>query len=156
MGTLFLAVAIVAEVTATTALRFTAGENPRWWSWIIVVVAYLVSFAALQRCLASGFPLGIAYAIWCGVGVIAVALLSFFLFREGLTTVQIVGIVLIIAGVGCLELGRAPSPDGSGVVPVIAAAGPAADPAESGRLPRPGHPSTGHPAGHPSEGEGNS
>lgn len=111
MGVLFLAIAIVAEVLATTSLKLTTGPEPKWWAWPIVVVGYIAAFAALQRCLAAGFPLGIAYAIWCGVGVTAVAIISFVLFREGMTVVQIVGIALVIVGIGCLELGRAPAAD---------------------------------------------
>ncbi|MBB6407101.1 multidrug efflux SMR transporter [Arthrobacter sp. AZCC_0090] len=108
MGALFLSVAIVCEVAATMILRLTTGETPRWWALPIAVVGYVLAFAALQRCLDGGFPLGIAYAIWGGVGVIAVAALSFLLYRESMTPVQIIGIALVIVGILCLELGKAP------------------------------------------------
>ncbi|ALJ21691.1 DMT family transporter [Microbacterium sp. No. 7] len=120
MGMVFLAIAIVAEVAATTSLKLTTGENPAWWAWIVVVIGYIVAFASLQRCLDAGFPLGIAYAIWCGVGVTVVALLSFWLFREGLTAWQIAGIALVVVGIGCLELGRAPEPAAASSATVVA------------------------------------
>ena len=113
MGILYLSLAIVLEVAATTSLKLTTGEHPKWWAWPIVVIGYALAFAALQRCLDAGFPLGIAYAIWCGVGVIAVVVLSAVLFSESLTLVQAIGIVLVIAGVASLELGRPAEPQSS-------------------------------------------
>lgn len=105
MGYLFLAMAIVAEVIATTFLKFTSGENPKWWAYAIVVVGYVASFSALGQSLSRGVPLGIAYAIWSGIGVVCIVLVSWLFFKESLTWPQIVGLVLVIAGVGLLELG---------------------------------------------------
>jgi small multidrug resistance pump len=59
----------------------------------------------LSQTLRAGVPLGIAYAIWAGVGVVLVALISWLVFRETLTLVQLAGIVLVIGGVTLLELG---------------------------------------------------
>jgi small multidrug resistance pump len=105
MGYLFLALAIATEVVATTFLKFTSGENARWWAYIVVVVGYLASFAALSQALARGVPLGIAYAIWSAIGVVFIVLISWLFFKESLTWVQIVGLVLVIGGVGLLEIG---------------------------------------------------
>lgn len=105
MGYLFLAIAIIAEVVATTSLKFTTGEGNKILPYTLVVVGYVAAFAMLSQSLAKGVPLGIAYAIWAGVGVVLVVLLSWLLFRESLTWVQIAGMVLVIAGVGLLELG---------------------------------------------------
>jgi small multidrug resistance pump len=104
-GYLFLALAIVTEVIATTFLKFTSGENARWWAYLVVAVGYIASFVALAQALARGVPLGIGYAIWAAVGVALIALISWVFFRESLTWVQVIGIVLVIAGVGLLELG---------------------------------------------------
>jgi small multidrug resistance pump len=104
-GYLFLAGAILGEVIATTFLKFTAGENARWWAWVIVVVGYVVSFSMLSLTLRAGVPLGIAYAIWCGAGIIVVALVSWLVFKESLTTVQLVGMALIVVGAVLLEIG---------------------------------------------------
>ena len=105
LGYLFLGIAIATEVVATTFLKFTSGENPKWWAYVIVVVGYLASFFALSLSLGRGVPLGIAYAIWSAVGVVAIVAISWIFFKESLTWVQLVGIVLVIGGVGLLELG---------------------------------------------------
>ena len=105
MGYLYLAAAIVSEVVATSFLKFASGPKNVWWAYIIVGVGYIFSFVLLSITLRSGVPLGIAYAIWAGVGVIAVAIISWVVFHESLTWQQIVGMVLVIGGVGLLELG---------------------------------------------------
>lgn len=105
LGYIFLAIAIVTEVVATTFLKFTSGDNPKWWAFAIVVVGYVASFVALSQSLSRGVPLGVAYAIWSAVGVAAIAVISWVFFRESLTWVQILGLVLLIGGVGLLELG---------------------------------------------------
>jgi small multidrug resistance pump len=105
MGYLYLAAAIVSEVVATSFLKYASGPRNVWWAYIIVAVGYVLSFVLLSLTLRAGVPLGIAYAIWAGVGVIAVAIISWVVFHESLTWQQIVGMVLVIGGVGLLELG---------------------------------------------------
>jgi small multidrug resistance pump len=105
MGYLYLAAAIVSEVVATSFLKFASGPKNVWWAYIIVAVGYILSFVLLSVTLRWGVPLGIAYAIWAGVGVIAVAIISWVVFHESLTWPQIAGMVLVIGGVGLLELG---------------------------------------------------
>ena len=105
MGYLLLAFAIIAEVVATTSLKFTTGDGPKVVPYILVAVGYIGAFVLLQQSLTRGVPLGIAYAIWAGVGVVLVVVISWLVFHESLTWMQIVGIVLVIGGVGLLELG---------------------------------------------------
>lgn len=105
MGYLFLALAIVGEVIATTFLKFTSGERAVWWAYPIVVVGYLFAFTMLAQTLQRDVPLGIAYAIWAGVGVVLVALISWLAFGETLTWQQLVGMGLVVGGVVLLELG---------------------------------------------------
>lgn len=105
MGYVFLAIAIVGEVVATIFLKFTAGEKAQWWAYAIVGVGYVVAFAMLSRSLAAGVPLGIAYGIWAAVGVVLVALVSWVLFQESLTWVQLLGMALVVGGVVLLEVG---------------------------------------------------
>jgi small multidrug resistance pump len=105
MGYLYLAVAILSEVVATSFLKYASGPKNVWWAYIIVAVGYLLSFVLLSLTLRAGVPLGIAYAIWAGVGVVAVAVISWVVFHEALTWQQLVGMVLVIGGVGLLELG---------------------------------------------------
>jgi small multidrug resistance pump len=105
MGYLFLALAIAGEVIATTFLKLTSGEKAVWWAYPIVVGGYIFAFAMLSQTLSKGVPLGIAYAIWAGVGVVLVAVISWVFFGESLTWMQLAGMVLVIAGVSLLELG---------------------------------------------------
>ena len=105
MGYLYLAAAILSEVVATSFLKYSSGPKSIWWAWVIVGVGYVASFVLLSITLRSGVPLGIAYAIWAGVGVVVVAVISWLVFHESLTWQQIVGMVLVIGGVGLLELG---------------------------------------------------
>ena len=105
MGYIFLALAIVGEVVATTFLKLTSGEKAVWWAYPIVGVGYILAFVMLSLTLQKGVPLGIAYAIWAGVGVVLVAAISWLFFGESLTWMQLAGMVLVIAGVSLLELG---------------------------------------------------
>jgi small multidrug resistance pump len=107
MGYLYLAIAIVSEVIATSFLKFASGPKNVWWAYIIVGAGYVLSFVLLSLTLRAGVPLGIAYAIWAGAGVVVVAVISWLVFNEPLTWQQIVGMVLVIGGVGLLELGSA-------------------------------------------------
>ena len=107
MGYLYLAAAIISEVVATSFLKYASGPRNIWWAYVIVAVGYVLSFVLLSLTLRAGVPLGIAYAIWAGVGVVAVAIISALVFHESLTWQQIVGMVLVIGGVGLLELGAA-------------------------------------------------
>jgi small multidrug resistance pump len=105
MGYLFLAGAIIAEVIATTALKFTTGDGNKVVPYILVAVGYIGAFVLLSQSLTKGVPLGIAYAIWAGVGVVLVVVISWLLFKESLTLLQVGGIVLVVGGVALLELG---------------------------------------------------
>jgi small multidrug resistance pump len=105
MGYLFLSLAIVGEVVATSFLKLTSGDKAVWWAYPIVVVGYLFAFGMLSQSLGKGVPLGIAYAIWAGVGVVLVALISWIFFEESLTWIQVAGMALVAGGVLLLELG---------------------------------------------------
>lgn len=104
MAYLFLIGAILFEVAGTVSLRL-AVDNRRWYS--AVAVGYLVAFIMLTLTLANGLPLGIAYGIWAAAGVALTAIISKFLFKEPLTWLMSLGIVLIIGGVLLIELGAA-------------------------------------------------
>lgn len=104
----WLAGAIVAEVSATVALRLSEGFT-RLVPSVVVVLGYGTAFYALSQSLARGMELGVAYGVWAAAGVALVALIGAAFLGEGLTWVQIGGIALVIAGVLALELGRAPA-----------------------------------------------
>lgn len=105
MGYVFLALAILGEVVATTFLKFTSGERQLWWAYPIVGVGYIFAFAMLSLTLSRGVPLGIAYALWAGIGVVLVALISWIAFHESLTWLQVLGMGLVVTGAILLELG---------------------------------------------------
>lgn len=99
---LYLLSAIVGEVIATTALKASEGFT-RLKPSIIVVLGYCVAFYCLSLTL-KVIPVGVAYAIWSGLGIVLIALFSFYLYRQRLDLPGIIGMVLIIAGVCVLNL----------------------------------------------------
>ncbi|MEV4755553.1 multidrug efflux SMR transporter [Micromonospora sp. NPDC049559] len=103
---LLLAGAILTEVTATICLRLSAGFT-RPLPSVVVVIGYLAAFALLSQVLKRGLAVGVAYGIWSAVGVALVALVGVLFLDEALTWVQVVGLVLVIAGVAALQLGAA-------------------------------------------------
>ncbi|MEK9751923.1 MAG: multidrug efflux SMR transporter [Rhodospirillaceae bacterium] len=106
MSWLLLALAIVTEVTGTIALKYSQGFSALKPS-AVVVVAYVTSFSLLGLSL-KGIELGIAYAIWSGVGNALVAIAGIFLFDETVTVIKTVAIAPIVIGVVGLNLaGRA-------------------------------------------------
>jgi multidrug transporter EmrE-like cation transporter len=99
---LLLLLAIVAEVIATTALK--ASENfTRPLPSLLVVVGYVVAFSCLSMTLKT-LPLGVAYAIWSGVGTALVAAAGWLVYRQQLDLAGVAGIALIIAGTLVLNL----------------------------------------------------
>ncbi|MGE3319228.1 MAG: multidrug efflux SMR transporter [Candidatus Berkiella sp.] len=97
MSYLYLAIAIIAEVIATSSLKACA-EFTKLIPSILVVGGYCVAFYFLMLSLRT-IPVGVAYAIWSGVGVVVVAIISYFLFRQSLDIPAMIGIAMIIAGV---------------------------------------------------------
>jgi len=97
MQWLFLSIAILCETIGTMALKQSDGFRILTPS-IVVVISYGVAFYFLSLTL-KYIPVGIAYAIWAGVGIVLIALFGYFLFRQALDTPAIMGMSLIIAGV---------------------------------------------------------
>ncbi len=106
MPYLLLAGAIVLEVTGTVALRLSDGLT-RPIASVVVVLGYLGAFYLLARVLTAGIPLGVAYGIWAAAGVALVAVIGAAFLGDGLTLVQVGGLVLVVAGVLALEMGGA-------------------------------------------------
>jgi small multidrug resistance pump len=102
MNWLFLAVAIVAEVIATCALKASEGFSKLMPS-MLVVVGYGIAFYMLSRVL-SAIPVGIAYAIWSGAGIVLVSLVGLFFYKQRLDFPAMLGIALIIAGVVVMQV----------------------------------------------------
>ncbi|GAA5059773.1 hypothetical protein GCM10023318_40640 [Nocardia callitridis] len=106
MTLLFLALAIVSEVTATVSLKLSEGFSKLVPS-IVVVLGYGAAFLFLSQALKRGMAIGVAYGIWSAVGVAAIALIGALFLGERLNLVQVGGIGLVILGVLALELGGA-------------------------------------------------
>lgn len=102
MHYVFLAIAIVSEVIATSALKAT-DEFSRFWPSVLVVAGYVCAFYFLTLALRV-LPVGIAYAIWAGLGIVLVAIVGAVLYGQRLDLAGIVGIGLIVAGVLVINL----------------------------------------------------
>jgi len=98
----FLSVAIVSEVIATSSLKASEGFS-RLGPSAIVILGYAAAFYFLSLTLKT-IPIGVAYAIWSGVGVALIALIAWVVFGQRLDLPGIIGISLIVAGVIVLNL----------------------------------------------------
>jgi small multidrug resistance pump len=97
MAYLYLVIAIVCEVTATTALKASDGFTKLGPS-LIVAVGYGLSLLFLSLTLRT-IPVGIAYAIWAGAGTAFIVLTGAMFLGQSLDTPAIVGVSLIVLGV---------------------------------------------------------
>ena len=97
MPYVYLALAIVAEVTGTTALASSQGFT-RPLPSTVVVVGYGAAFYFLSLCLRH-MSVGIAYAIWAGAGIVLIALLGLLVHGQRLDAPAVIGLGLIVAGV---------------------------------------------------------
>jgi small multidrug resistance pump len=98
----FLFLAVVAEVCATTALKLSDGFT-RLGPAALVVVGYVVAFYLLSLSLRE-IDLGTAYAIWAGLGTAGVVAIGAIAFREVIDPVRLIAIAMIIAGVVLLNV----------------------------------------------------
>lgn len=98
----YLFIAVLAEVTATSALK-ASEEFTRLIPSIIVVSGYAVAFYFMTLTLRV-IPVGITYAVWSGLGIVLVTIISFFLYKQSLDIPAVIGIGLIIVGVIVINL----------------------------------------------------
>ena len=99
---IYLCIAIVAEVVATSALRAAEGfTHPI--PTVLVVVGYVIAFCCLSLTLRD-IPVGVAYAVWSGVGIVLVSVFAWFYYGQHLTPEALIGIALIIAGVVVVQV----------------------------------------------------
>ena len=97
MKWVYLLLAIVSEVVATSALKSSESFS-RLWPSVLTVAGYGVAFYLLSLTLRE-MPVGIAYAIWSGVGIVLVSLAAVVLFGQKLDLPALIGMGLIVAGV---------------------------------------------------------
>lgn len=102
MKWVYLLLAIIAEVIATSALKASEGFTKLLPS-LIVMIGYSISFYFLSLTLRS-IPVGIAYAIWSGVGITFISLIGYFYYKQTLDLPAIVGILFIVTGVLIINL----------------------------------------------------
>ncbi|MGX1855138.1 multidrug efflux SMR transporter [Streptomyces sp. NBC_01456] len=94
--------AITAEVLATSFLKLSDGLTKLLPS-VVVAISYIAAFTLLSQALKK-MELGIAYAIWSGLGTAAIALIGMAFMEESVTTAKILGLAMIIGGVIMLNL----------------------------------------------------
>ena len=97
MAYFYLAIAIIAEVAATSALKASA-EFTRLVPSLIVIVGYGIAFYCMTLVLRS-IPVGITYAVWAGLGIVLVTIVGAILYKEIPDIPAVIGIGLIVAGV---------------------------------------------------------
>jgi small multidrug resistance pump len=98
----YLSLAICAEVFGTLALKSSDGFT-RLWPSALVFLCYGVAFYFLGVTLRA-MPVGIAYAVWSGMGIVLISSLSWAVFRQSLDGPALIGMGLIIAGVLVINL----------------------------------------------------
>lgn len=101
-SSIILGAAIVCEVVATSALKASDGFT-RPAPSAVTAVGYLVSFYLLSQALKT-IPVGVAYAVWSGLGIVLIAAIGWLVFGQRLDAPALLGMALIIAGVAVMNL----------------------------------------------------
>lgn len=97
MKYVYLALAIIFEVTGTSFMNKSDGFT-KLFPTLVFIASFVICFFFLSQALKE-IPLGIAYAIWAGVGLVLTALVSVFVFKQSLDLPAIIGIGFIVVGV---------------------------------------------------------
>ncbi|MFD7507715.1 DMT family transporter [Streptomyces sp. NPDC059850] len=105
MGYLTLSGAILAEVLATTSMKYSEGFSKLWPS-VATAVGYGIAFVLLAQTLKT-ISVGTAYAVWAGAGTAVIAAIGMVFLGEAVTAARVIGVLLVIAGVVVLNLGGA-------------------------------------------------
>lgn len=100
---LLLAISIICEVFGSTMLKASNGFK-KILPVVGIVIGYVLAFYTLSLSLKT-LPLGLAYAIWSGVGTALTALIGIIIYKEGLSIKKLLGLGLIIGGVSILNMG---------------------------------------------------
>lgn len=102
MQWIFLLAAGIAEVTWAVAMKYSSGFT-RIVPTIITIAGYIISAVFLSLAL-KRLPLGTAYAMWTGFGIIGTSVLGIFLFQEAFSLPKLICVLLIITGIAGLKL----------------------------------------------------
>jgi small multidrug resistance pump len=106
MTYLFLALAIGAEVLATSLLKATEGFT-KLWPTVGVLALYAGAFYTLTQALVRGMQVGVAYAIWSGLGTTLIVIIGVLFLQEPINVAKAIGVALVVAGVVTLNLAGA-------------------------------------------------
>ena len=101
-GYLYLAIAIAAEVIATTSMKAIDGFN-KPLPLLLVIGGYAIAFWMLILVVRT-IPVGIAYAIWAGLGIVLVSIAAMFIYQQKLDLPAVLGMGLIVSGVLVIQL----------------------------------------------------
>ncbi|MBD2838383.1 multidrug DMT transporter [Pseudomonas sp. JM0905a] len=101
-GYIYLAIAIAAEVVATTSMKAIDGFN-KPLPLILVIGGYAIAFWMLTLVVRS-IPVGIAYAIWAGLGIVLVSVAALVLYQQKLDAPAVLGMGMIVSGVVVIQL----------------------------------------------------
>ena len=99
---LLLLLAVSAEIVGTSCLKLTQGFS-RPLPTVVVLGAYAIAFLLLSRVVET-IPLGITYALWSGIGIVAIVLVGLLSYKQVPTPGQLIGMGLIAAGVVLVNL----------------------------------------------------
>ena len=99
---LILLLAVIAETIGTTSLQ-ASQQFSRFWPSVLVVVSYGIAFYLLGLTLRF-MPVGIVYAIWSGLGIFLIAIISFIVFGQRLDWPAVIGLIMILAGILIIHL----------------------------------------------------
>ncbi len=102
MSWILLIAAIVMEVCGTTCMKLSEGFT-KWVPSTLIFIFYAISFTLMTFAVRK-LHLSVTYAIWSGVGTFLIALIGLFWFKEPLTVLKVVSMLLVIAGVIGLNL----------------------------------------------------
>jgi multidrug transporter EmrE-like cation transporter len=103
IGWVYLLIAAVFEVGFTTALTFTGKGKGKWLAELAFLVCIVLSFSFLQQATKT-IPIGIAYAVWTGIGAAGTLAVSTLVFKQPITGLQILFVLLLIGAVAGLKL----------------------------------------------------
>ena len=99
-----LMLAITAEVVGTSFLRLSEGMT-KPLPTVLVFLAYAIAMGLLSKVVMS-LPLGLTYALWSGIGTVAITLVGWLAYQQTLSVGQLIGIAMITAGVVLVNLGQ--------------------------------------------------
>lgn len=97
-----LAISICAETLATTMIKASDGFT-RWLPSLVVVVGYGISFYGLSQVVKT-MNIGIAYAIWAGMGIFLVSILSLIIYKQKLDFAALIGMLFIAIGIMIIQI----------------------------------------------------